>query len=83
MTYTIFGAPWCANCNTTKDQLKAMGVKFDYIDIDEKRELAVENNIRSLPTLITESGERAVGLLKILELVKSQNEHLPSNPAGV
>lgn len=83
MTYKIFGAPWCANCNTTKDQLTALGVAFDYINIDEQHELAVENSIRSLPTLISESGERAVGLLKILELVKSQNEHLPSNPAGV
>lgn len=79
MTYKIFGAPWCANCNTTKTQLDALGIQYEYINIDEQHELAVSNNIRSLPTLISESGERAIGLLKILELVKSQNEHLPSN----
>lgn len=78
MKYKIFGAPWCGNCNQTKTQLDALGVDYEYINIDEQHELAVENNIRSLPTLISESGQRAIGLLKIMELVKT-NVDLPSN----
>lgn len=73
----IFGAPWCGNCNATKTQLDGLGVQYEYINIDENPELAAEHTIRSLPTLIDGNGNRAIGLLKILELVK--NEHLPSN----
>ncbi len=78
MKYTIFGAVWCGNCNATKQQLDAIGVEYNYVDIDQQHQLAVEHNIRSLPTLISEDGQRAVGLLKIMELVKN-NEHLSSN----
>ena len=78
MTHKIFGAVWCGNCTSTKAYLDAQGIPHKYIDIDEYREIAVANNIRSLPTLITESGDRVVGLVKIKEYF-SQNEHLPSN----
>lgn len=78
MSNKIFGAVWCGNCNSTKAYLDAQGIPYEYIDIDQKHDLAVENNIRSLPTLVTESGDRAVGLVKIKEYF-SQNEHLPSN----
>ncbi|MNC05408.1 Thioredoxin [compost metagenome] len=78
MSNKLFGAPWCGNCNTTKDKFDVMGVQYEYINIDEHHDTAVEHNIRSIPTLITEAGERAVGLVKILELVKS-NDNLPSN----
>lgn len=78
LKYKIFGAPWCGNCNATKTQLDVLGIQYEYINIDEQPELAKEHIIRSLPTLISESGQRAIGLLKILELVKT-NEHLSSN----
>lgn len=77
----IFGAPWCNNCNSTKTQLETLGLKqdrdYEYINIDDHPDQAAEHNIRSLPTLIDGKGNRAIGLLKILELVK--NVHLPSN----
>lgn len=77
MTYKIFGAPWCANCVQTKIQLDVLCVQYEYINIDDHPEIAAEHKIRGLPTLIDANGNRAVGLLKILELVK--NEHLPRN----
>lgn len=73
----IFGAPWCGNCVQTKIQLDVLCVQYEYINIDENPELAAEHTIRSLPTMIDGNGNRAIGMVKILELVK--NEHLPSN----
>jgi glutaredoxin len=78
MSNKIFGAVWCGNCNATKSQLDALGYAYEYVDIDKDHDAATANNIRSLPTLITADGQRAIGLLKILELVKS-NDNLPSN----
>lgn len=81
MKFNLYGAPWCGNCNQTKDQLKVLGLTegtdFAYINVDEHPEAVAEHGIRGLPTLIDTNGGRAVGLLKILELVKS--EHLPRN----
>lgn len=81
MKFNLYGAPWCANCNQTKDQLKALGLQegsdFVYINVDNQPEAVAEHGIRGLPTLIDTNGGRAVGLVKILEFVK--NEHLSSN----
>lgn len=81
MKFNLYGAPWCGNCNQTKDQLKALGLvedtDFAYIDVDNHPEAVKEHSIRGLPTLIDEKGNRAIGLLKILEHVK--NEYIQSN----
>lgn len=70
MKHKLFSAQWCGNCKVTKQNLTEMGIEFEYIDIDTNHDLAVEHNIRSLPTLITVDGQRAVGLVKIMDLVK-------------
>lgn len=78
MSNKLFGAVWCGNCVNTKDKLDALGVDYEYIDIDKQHDLAVEHGIRSLPTMIDSNGNRALGMLKIMELVKS-NDNLPGN----
>lgn len=74
MKHTLFGAVWCANCNSVKPIIDNSGIDYTYVDIDNPENVGVvqSNNIRSLPTLVTESGDRYVGLLKIKEYVNSQ-----------
>lgn len=69
MTHKIFGAEWCGNCKTAKQFLDAQGVAYEYIDIDQFPAIAQENTIRSLPTMITEAGDRVIGSAKIKEFV--------------
>jgi len=46
-----FSASWCTPCKVMTATLKdAEGVKE--IDIDQNRELAIEYNVRSVPTLV-------------------------------
>jgi glutaredoxin len=73
MTHKIFGAEWCGNCKTAKQFLDAQGVAYEYIDIDQFPDVAQENTIRSLPTMITEAGDRVIGSAKIKEYVTSQS----------
>jgi glutaredoxin len=73
MTHKIFGAEWCGNCKTAKQFLDAQGVAYEYIDIDQFPDVAQANTIRSLPTMITEAGDRVIGSAKIKEFVTSQS----------
>lgn len=46
-----FSATWCTPCKVMTATLKGVeGVKE--IDIDQNRELAIEYNVRSVPTLV-------------------------------
>lgn len=87
MNAKMFGAPWCANCGSTKKFLESKGIPVVemtgadqvidhgvlYINTDQFMEHAQRDTIRSLPTMITESGERLVGSQKIIEYVNSQS----------
>lgn len=33
-TITMFGADWCRDCRRTKSQLDALGVGYEYIDLE-------------------------------------------------
>lgn len=72
MTTKVFGATWCANCTTAKKFLDSKGFAFEYVDIDQNMEDAQANQIRSLPTMVTENGDRLVGSQKIIDYVNSQ-----------
>jgi len=69
----IFGAAWCGNCSTAKKALDTIGFVYEYVDIDTDMDQAQANNIRSLPTMITEAGDRLIGSAKIIEFVNSQS----------
>ena len=59
----LFGAAWCGPCNHTKAKLTAAGFdlverepvapnEIQVVDIDQHIDLARENGVRGIPTLI-------------------------------
>lgn len=48
-------ASWCQPCKQLKpimDQVRQSGIQVQYIDVDENREVAMQFNVRSVPTVI-------------------------------
>ncbi|MGN6327078.1 glutaredoxin domain-containing protein [Pseudolysinimonas sp.] len=39
---TMYGADWCSDCRRTKSQLDGLGIAYDYLDVEESKELADE-----------------------------------------
>ena len=72
MTKVIrFSASWCGPCKMlapTFEQLETEfeNVEFETVDIDENRDMVVDYNIRTVPTVVIEQNghvlERLVGL---------------------
>lgn len=65
-----FSASWCTPCKVMSATLKdAEGIKE--IDIDQNRELAIEYNVRSVPTLVfLKDGvevERTKGIIPLVQ----------------
>ena len=59
-----FSAVWCGPCKVFKPIMKELsdeGYDIEFIDGDENRDLAVEYNIRSVPTTIVEEDGKEVG----------------------
>jgi len=72
-----FSAVWCEPCKVFKPIMKELsdeGYDIEFIDGDENQDLAVQYNIRSVPTtIIEEDGEevsRIVGVKTKEEMVK-------------
>ena len=72
-----FSAVWCGPCKVFKPIMKELsdeGYDIEFIDGDENQDLAVQYNIRSVPTtIIEEDGEevsRIVGVKTKEEMVK-------------
>lgn len=38
MKVTLYGAPWCAFCQTEKQWLESKSVLFDYVDVDDNKD---------------------------------------------
>jgi thioredoxin 1 len=61
-----FWAPWCAPCRTISpivDEISEEYVgkfKVGKVNVDENREIAIENGVMSIPTLIIFKGGQAV-----------------------
>jgi len=54
---TVFGASWCSPCAQLKSALSAAGVAYDSLDIDENIDIALANNVRSVPTTFIQDGD--------------------------
>jgi mycoredoxin len=39
-TITMYGADWCSDCRRSKRLLDAMGVDYDYIDVEQQESAA-------------------------------------------
>lgn len=66
----IFGAAWCGPCQQLKTQLKNAGfedgVDFRFVDVDQNADEAQEAGVRSVPLLVTEAGDRVLGVPNIM-----------------
>ena len=62
-----FSATWCGPCQTFKPTMKELaseGYNIEFVDVDEQGDLAIEFNIRSVPTtVIMENGQEVERLI--------------------
>ncbi len=62
-----FSAAWCGPCQTFKPTMKELaseGYNIEFVDVDEQGDLAIEFNIRSVPTtVIMENGQEVERLI--------------------
>lgn len=72
MKIKLIGSPTCGPCNMIKSVMKNKNIEFEYIDItsDAGQELAVELNIRTVPTLMKGKDAVIVGAPAILATFK-------------
>lgn len=57
MKVLVFTAEWCGPCRNMKPIVKAIddetqSVEFQYVDVDEEKELAIKYSVRSVPVLV-------------------------------
>ena len=45
----VYGAEWCAYCNSAKTLLEEKGVEFTYIDIDKVPKDEIISSFKSIP----------------------------------
>ena len=76
-TAKYFSAAWCGPCKQFKPIMQELldeGYNIEFIDGDENKEVAIEYNIRSIPTtVIEENGKeinRIVGVKSKEEIIK-------------
>jgi len=50
--FIYFSAPWCGPCKTYGPIISQLQVSVEKINIDETKELAMQFNVRSVPTTI-------------------------------
>lgn len=55
-----FTAAWCGPCKMFKPTVQQvsseLGVGINYIDVDQQQDIAMKYGVRSVPTIIVESG---------------------------
>jgi len=75
-----FSAKWCGPCKQFKpimQELSSEGYTIEFIDGDENQELAIQYNIRSIPTTIIEEDDKEINRIigikskeQMIELLK-------------
>ncbi|HEX4774365.1 MAG TPA: glutaredoxin family protein [Candidatus Saccharimonadales bacterium] len=53
----VYGAPWCAFCHTAMKYFDKLGVKYNYIDVDQEPAKGME--------AVQKSGQRGIPVLDI------------------
>lgn len=57
---TMYGATWCGDCRRSKSLLDALGVDYNYIDLEEKPEAADEASAiagrKNIPVIVFPDG---------------------------
>ena len=67
----IVTTQYCGPCKALKATLKEKNIEVEFVDADEDRDYVLENNVKSVPTLVTDEGELISGVDEIVE--KLQN----------
>ena len=65
-TAKYFSATWCGPCKQFKpimQELSNEGYDIEFIDGDENKEVAIEYNIRSIPTTVIELDGKEINRL--------------------
>ena len=65
-TAKYFSATWCGPCKQFKpimQELSNEGYNIEFIDGDENKEVAIEYNIRSIPTTVIELDGKEINRL--------------------
>ena len=65
-TAKYFSAAWCGPCKQFKPIMQELldeGYNIEFIDGDENREVAIEYNIRSIPTTVIEEEGKEINRL--------------------
>ena len=60
-TAKYFSATWCGPCKQFKpimQELSDEGYNIEFIDGDENRQMAIDANIRSVPTTLIMDGDK-------------------------
>jgi len=76
-TAKYFSATWCGPCKQFKpimEELSNEGYSIEFIDGDENKQMAIDANIRSIPTTLIMDGmvevNRIVGIRSKEEMIK-------------
>lgn len=64
MTVRVYGADWCGDCRRTKAQLAALGVAYEYLDVEHDDALRDEAiaiaGRQSIPVVVLPDGSHLV-----------------------
>jgi glutaredoxin len=53
----VYGAPWCAFCHTAMQYFDKLGVKYQYIDVDQDMKAGME--------AVEKSGQRGIPVIDL------------------
>jgi glutaredoxin len=66
----LFTASWCANCPSVKKYIEENSIEgVELVDVDSQPEIAAQNGVRGLPTLV-DKNDVVVGAEKIINYLK-------------
>jgi len=66
----LFTTKTCPNCRTAKAALDAAGIKYEVVDANESRDLAMEFDIKQAPTLVV-NGKKYAGIAAVKSYIES------------
>lgn len=76
-----FSATWCGPCKMLSKVIEGedLGVPIEEIDIDEKRDLAVQYGIRGVPTMVYTRDGSEVSRVSGMMMIKDVRDWVEKN----
>lgn len=66
----LFTASWCRYCQPVKHLIQDNDLNIEIVDIDESPNLAIDEQIKQLPTLVFDDGEHMLESEDITKYIK-------------